>query len=437
MPGTTITISGDSNDSKLVLSSENATINESDVSLSHIELSMNLLETSVETLETSMNSVDSELVSLTNELNRVNRNFTDLNTSISSRVEFGLPFTVNLSKLEDVLAYNNDISKTALVGSSFSFGYERTLGWLNFDSSGQAIGFAADIAYAINKLTGAEIDLIHDPGYQKGISGITDGTFEITGPYGRPPASDLTDIYVSNPIGDVEDSYLWVPSSTSSERQTELNNIIGNSSLTTFEQRVEAMANAGIVIIGLVSYSRDKKLLSTFGTYFSEASGNYIDYTKYDNYVPGMNMFQVLAKINEEGIAADGVLLPNFTSLATRNNAVIINTTGDPLFQVSFHLYASNTVPDELKDVLDLIADYAKSTQKYWISDKSDWDIHVDGSDNFGTPISEIYSKGSEVWYRVMDSPASLYDFDSTITNRLRAHYETRFIEARNTETNI
>ena len=61
MPGTTITISGDSNDSKVILSSENSTIIETDASLSHIELSMNLLETSVETLETSMNLLETSV----------------------------------------------------------------------------------------------------------------------------------------------------------------------------------------------------------------------------------------------------------------------------------------------------------------------------------------------------------------------------------------
>ena len=58
MPGTTITISGDSNDSKVLLSSENSTIIETDASLSTLETSMNLLETSVETLERNIKEVD-------------------------------------------------------------------------------------------------------------------------------------------------------------------------------------------------------------------------------------------------------------------------------------------------------------------------------------------------------------------------------------------
>ena len=64
MPGTTITISGDSNDSKVLLSSENSTIIETDASLSTLETSMNLVESSVETLETSMNLVETNVNTL-------------------------------------------------------------------------------------------------------------------------------------------------------------------------------------------------------------------------------------------------------------------------------------------------------------------------------------------------------------------------------------
>ena len=81
MPGTTITISGDSNDSKVLLSSENSTIIETDASLSHLELSMNLvetktatLETKTATLETSMNSVETNTLDISGRTNILESN---------------------------------------------------------------------------------------------------------------------------------------------------------------------------------------------------------------------------------------------------------------------------------------------------------------------------------------------------------------------------
>ena len=79
MPGTTITIRGDSNDSKVLLSSENSTIIETDASLSTLETSMNLVSTNVSTLETSMNTLETNITTLET---RVTQNLLELRPHI-------------------------------------------------------------------------------------------------------------------------------------------------------------------------------------------------------------------------------------------------------------------------------------------------------------------------------------------------------------------
>ena len=80
MPGTTISISGDSNESKVLLSSENITIIETDASLSNLETYMNLVETNVATLETSLNAkIDDLSLNLYGDLDTLD---TSLNVKI-------------------------------------------------------------------------------------------------------------------------------------------------------------------------------------------------------------------------------------------------------------------------------------------------------------------------------------------------------------------
>ena len=105
MPGTTISISGDSNDSKVLLSSENITIIETDASLSNLETSMNLVETNVGTLETSLNAkIDDLSLNLYSDLDTLdislNGKIDDLSLNLYGDLE-ALDSSLNL-KIDDL-----------------------------------------------------------------------------------------------------------------------------------------------------------------------------------------------------------------------------------------------------------------------------------------------------------------------------------------------